>query len=243
MTQSLDKPKITLYCLPFAGGSALSYRDFNNHVAEFIDLKLIDLPGRGRRIKEPLLTNIEAVVDDILDQIKNEIGTKPYAIYGHSMGTLLGYLLTRRLLNLNLPAPAHWFFSGRKAPSIVDNDPPKYKLPKPEFIEMLNQLGGAPPEILAHAELMEFFEPILRADFEAVETYVHVPTSPLNIPLTILYGSNDKETPYAKLLPWQQETGQPISVKEFAGGHFFIFDYLPQLGQLFSETLGRKLRS
>ncbi len=105
--------KITLYCLPYAGGHSLSYRDFQANVAENILIKPLELPGRGKRIKEPLLTNLETMVDDLFQQIQNELNDKPYAIYGHSMGTLLGYLLTKRILNAGKPAPLHLFVSGR----------------------------------------------------------------------------------------------------------------------------------
>ncbi|OAD23667.1 Microcystin synthetase associated thioesterase, partial [Candidatus Thiomargarita nelsonii] len=117
------------------------------------------------------------------------------------MGSILGYLLTKRILNAGKPAPLHLFVSGRKAPSVVDDDPPKHQLPKQKFINHINVLGGLPPEILEHTELMDFFEPILRADFQAIETYIYQPASPFDIPITILQGLADKEVTYQNLLP------------------------------------------
>lgn len=237
-----NKQKITLYCLPFAGGNAISYRDFQAHVASPIHITPLELPGRGKRIREPLLTNAQAIVEDVFHQIKNDIKGKPYAIFGHSMGALLGYLLTKRILSAGLSAPLHLFFSGRRAPSVNDKRPKKHGLPKKEFINYIHELGGLPREILDNAELVDFFEPILRADFKAIETYVYSPTSPFNISMTILHGLEDDEVAYAELQPWQLETRQSISIKPFPGGHFFIFDHLPQIGQLFSKTLAIALQ-
>ncbi|MDM8559406.1 thioesterase domain-containing protein [Candidatus Parabeggiatoa sp. HSG14] len=237
MNRLLDKQKITLYCLPFAGGNALSYRNFKTHITDIVDIKPLDLPGRGKRIKEPLLTNLEAIADDTLHQIKNDLNGQPYAVYGHSMGAVLGYVLTHRLINADLPLPMHLFFSGRRAPSVVDYKPQKHGLPKKDFLDYLQKLGGLPGEILENAELMDFFEPILRADFQAIETYIHKPTSPFDIPMTIMHGLKDKDVTHAELLPWQQETRQPISIKSFTGGHFFIFEHLPHICRLFSKTL------
>jgi surfactin synthase thioesterase subunit len=229
--------KITLYCLPFAGGNALSYRDFKNHIADIIHVKPLDLPGRGKRVKEPLLTNLEAIADDTFRQIKNDINDQPYIVYGHSMGAILGYLLTHRLINADLPPPMHLFFSGRRAPSVVDNKPLKHGLPKADFLSYLKELGGLPNEILEHEELMDFFEPILRADFQAIETYAYQPKPPFDIPMTIMHGLKDKEVVHAELHKWQQETRQPITIKLFAGGHFFIFEHLPDVCRLFSKIL------
>ncbi|HDN26581.1 MAG TPA: thioesterase [Thioploca sp.] len=238
-----DKQKITLYCLHFAGGNALSLRHFQAHVADFVHVRPLDLPGRGKRVMEPLLTNAESMVDDVFHQIQDDIKGKPYAIYGHSMGALLGHLLTKHILSVGLPAPVHLFVSGREAPSVVCDKPDKHCLPKQQFIATLNELGGSPPELLEDAALMDFFEPILRADFKAIETFVYNPTQPFDIPITVMHGLKDGEVTHAELLPWQQETRQPISINKFAGGHFFIFDYLPQMGQLFSQTLAQALRN
>jgi len=236
MRETDKQQKITLYCLPFAGGHAHSYRDFQAHVADFIFVKPLDLPGRGRRSREPLLVDLEAMADDVFHQIQTDIDGKPYAIYGHSMGALLGNILSRRILGTNLSAPLHLFFSGREAPSIPCDDPPKYTLSKKAFIAYLHEMGGFPSDLLTDAAFMAFFEPILRNDIKAVETYIYKVVPPFDIPITLLHGMNDKECPYVDLFPWQQETRQPISIKQFPGDHFFIFEHLFQIGQLISKT-------
>jgi len=242
MITRLHQPKITLYCLPFAGGNALSYRDFQTHVTEQVHIKPLDLPGHGKRIKEPLLTKLETIVDDLFHQVQEDIKNQPYAIYGHSMGALLGYLLTKHILSTGLPTPRHLFLSGKEGPSKTNDKPHKHRLPKTDFFDKINELGGIPPEILEHAELMDFFEPILRADFKAIETYVYHPTPPMDMPITFLHGLTDPEVSENELQAWQQETRQPISIKKFKGSHFFIFDHLPQIGQLFSHTLTRQVQ-
>ena len=235
--ETSDKDTTTVYCLPFAGGNTLSYRSFQNYLSEPLRLCPIELPGRGRRITEPLLTDLEAMAQDILQQIADELPGKKYALYGHSMGALLAYLLTKHILFAGLPAPAHLFCSGRQAPSVSHKRTSTYQLPKQRFFLTIKELGGFSEELLANAEFMDFVEPILRADFQAVETYKHQPVPPLNIPITLLAGEEDQKTPYENLLPWQEETNYPINIEEFSGGHFFLFDHIPQITELFSKTL------
>jgi len=239
--KTTEKTKIILYGLPFAGGNSLSFRGLQAHLVDTIQMKAIDLPGHGKRVRETLLTHLETIVDDIFSQIQPELDKHPYAIYGHSLGAALGHLLIRRIVNQNLSTPMHFFVSGRRAPSVKQTTPFRHCLPKAEFISMLRKLGGSPPELLEHDELIDFFEPILRADFQALETHEYHQTHPFNIPLTILHGMNDKEVSYHDLLPWQQETTQPISIKQFSGDHFFIFQHFFQIGQLFSQILPKKV--
>ncbi|MCK5522506.1 MAG: hypothetical protein KAI83_05155 [Thiomargarita sp.] len=82
------------------------------------------------------------MTDDVFQQVISDLNGQLYAIYGHSMGATLGYLLTKRILNAGIPAPLHLFFSGRKAPSVINDDPPKHQFPKQEFFNHINELGG-----------------------------------------------------------------------------------------------------
>jgi len=229
-------PSATLYCLPFAGGNALSYRALPTYIADNIDLRMLELPGRNKKIREPLATNIDDLVDVLFQEIKAEL-TSTYALFGHSMGALLVYLLTQRIEAEGLLPPLHLFCSGRRAPSVSTDKIPRHLLPKQEFLAHLDKLGGIPDEVRRHEELMDFFEPIIRADLQANDTYQYLKVPPLNQPMTVLYGLQDEETPPHHILPWQQETRLPVAIKPYPGGHFFIFDHLPQLGQLFSDTL------
>jgi len=232
----MEKPTITLYCLPFAGGNSYSYRDFQAHVDDAIKIVPIELPGRMKRIREPLLTNLETMADDVFAQVVKTDLTQPYAIYGHSMGAMLGYLLTKRLLQTDT-SPRHLFFSGCNAPPFVGKEAKSY-LSKDDFITMLKELGGAPQEILDEPQLIDFFEPVLRTDFRALENYVYQPMpAAFDLPMTVLFATEDNETDETSVSAWQQETRQRIEFQKFDGGHFFIFDYLPQIGQLFTQTL------
>lgn len=213
---------INVFCLPFAGGSRYSYNIFFKYVTS---LKWIPLeyPGRGGRIREPLMKDLNAIVQDIFEQIKNNLST-PYVFYGHSMGAMVAFLLTKEIERNNLPMPLHLFLTGRGGPSIKDNEPPRYLLPTEQFAQKLREFGGSPDEILNSTMLMEFYEPILRADFEALETYQYEISKPINVPISVTIGL-DERVSYEEALAWQQETLHPIEVKQFPGKHFFILDY------------------
>ena len=228
---------IILYCLPFAGGDSRSYRNLQQHLAPHILLKSPELRGRNSRINEAPLTNIHPIAADIFQQLQLTVGSRRYALYGHSMGALLVYLVTQFILKQDFPPPTHLWVSGLPAPSIPRPLPHKYRLTKSEFINYIKDLGGLPEELLAYPDIVDFFEPILRADVQAVETYHYQVKPPFDLPLTIFDGEQDKNTTEAGLLAWQQETTQPITRYEYQGGHFFINKHLAEIGRLISNTL------
>src|SRR2546430_16859147 len=103
----MDKnSKLTIICLPYAGGNKFSYKIYNSFLPEFIQLHTVDYPGHLTRMKEPLFTDIHLIVEDVYKQIKDLL-TEPYAIYGHSMGALMGYLLTKIIMQKKKQLPAH----------------------------------------------------------------------------------------------------------------------------------------
>jgi surfactin synthase thioesterase subunit len=233
--------KINIYCLPFAGGSQQSYYQFTDHCGDDISFIALELPGRGTRWKEPPLKDIHAMTDDVFRQIKNEL-QQPYAIYGHSMGSLIGYLLIKKILTEQLPAPLHLFCSGAHEPTRPLVEKPRHLFSKEDFIKKLKQLGGSPDEVLDDPVMLEFYEPLLRADFQATDSYIHQASEPFNVPITVMIGTDEGITT-EQALAWQQETTAPIEVIQFPGKHFFIFDHVADIIHIMKSNLYEKNNS
>lgn len=214
-------PSFRLFCFPYAGGSAEVYRSWRRWFPKQVDLCLVHLPGRGRRMNEQAFTRTIPLVNAIADRIGPETDV-PYALYGHSMGALIGFELTRELFRRRCAGPQHLFVSGHRAPQWPRTDPTTFNLPHDEFIAKLGKLNGTPREVLDNPELMELFIGLLRADFEMVETYEYHPTEPLSCPITVYGGLHDKEVPVESCRAWQEQTSASCNVKMVNGDHFFI---------------------
>lgn len=227
---------MNLFCLPFAGGGRYSYDCYAKVLDGRMNLTAIDLPGRGNRHREPLLTNIPAMVLDVYEQLKNRLH-QPYVLYGHSMGTLIGYLLTHHIRAMRQRLPHQLIVTGRPAPSVEIDREPWHTLDRPTFVERLRSLGGCPEEVLEDQNLLHFFEPILRADFRAVETYRYAPPNrPLDVPITVITGEQEPYSP-EHLRAWQRETTQTLNLHQLPGKHFFIFDYPDHVINLINNQL------
>ncbi len=232
---SNDFQKINLFCIPFAGGSSYAFRNLGRYVADFVNIVAIDLPGHGRKMRSPLLTNIHEMTDFIFNEIKNDLD-KPYAVYGHSMGALLAYLLSLKAAEKNMPEPLCLFVSGHYSPTVPPKQKTLHLLPQEAFIGKVTEYGGIPAEVLREKDLMDLFVPIMRADFQSVAEYVYEQTEPLDIPITVMIGSNDT-TSYDEAMRWQEVTSRKISLRQFPGGHFFIFEYVPEMCRVMSRNI------
>lgn len=227
----MDRQKITVFLLHHAGGSKYAYLVFKTLFPPEINVVLHELPGRGARMHEPLIKDIHDLVEDTYRKIESSLHA-PYVFLGHSLGSLLAYLLTEKIISENRRPPLALFLSGRKGPSYFeDTQLRKSALPRKEFVEVLRDLGGVPLEILEDESSMDFFEPIIRADFEALEKYKQTVGNKINVPIKVLLGKDDHTAKKEGIL-WQEVTEIPVDIHYFDGGHFFIFDKAKEIAAI-----------
>lgn len=228
--------ELRLFCLPYAGGSSQIYRDWINHLSRKIELCPIELPGRGSRLGEATITDFSTLVQEIALSIHHYLD-RPFAFFGHSMGALLSFELTRLLPQQGYPNPAHLFVSGYRAPHLKSNSTLIHNLPEPEFTEAIRRLGGTPEAVLANAELRELVFPALKADFAAIETYRYRPCTSLVCPITVFGGLQDRWVDVADLEVWQQHTTGKFGLQMFSGNHFFLHQVQPLILQAIERQL------
>lgn len=229
---------IDLFCLPFAGGNKYSFRPYEKFVPSPINLITLEYPGRGARMSEPLLSDAVQLVPDLCSQVMQRISGNPYAIYGHSLGALLAFLLTRQLLAGGCAAPLHLFVSGAGGPAGFLQEKQRHLLPRNLLLEEIKKMGGTQAAVLDHEELLEIFEPVIRADLRICDTYAYEPAAPLNIPVTVITGT-EEPIPEERILLWGKETTGPVQFRKLPGDHFFIFDHPAALMSCISGQLSK----
>ena len=132
---------------------------------------------------------------------------KPFAFFGHSMGALIGYELTRHLRRHRRPAARSPLRLGPRGAASARPEPAAARAAaRRNSLDKLRELNGTPEEVLRHPELRELLIPILRADFEVCETYVYPAEPPLDCPISAFSGLGDDYVNREELEAWREQT-------------------------------------
>ena len=215
-----------LFLMHFAGGNAYSFASMASSLNEF-DIIPLELPGRGKRSKEPLLKEFDLAAFDLYRQISERLTSGRFMIYGHSMGAYLTVKVSA-MLEKERKYPHCLFVSGNPGPG-VGKRTCTYRMEQSEFIEELKKIGGISAEALANKELIDYYEPILRADFEIVEKN-EIELDRVNAPLFAMMG--DEEADVEKISNWARFSAGQFNFKILSGGHFFIFNHPVEISSI-----------
>ena len=213
--------RLRLYCFPYAGGSAAAFAGWQDALGPDIDVYPVQLPGRGARMGEAPLTDLHEVVRSLAHAISSQ-GRAPFAFFGHSLGAMLAFEVTRFLTLHYMPLPLHLFASGCDAPQHRSEPKNLHLLPDDELIEALRKYNGTPAEVLANSELMALLLPVLRADFGLVDSYRYRAGLRLQMPLTVLAGTQDDHIDPLQVEGWRKESAGAFQVHWIEGDHFFL---------------------
>jgi surfactin synthase thioesterase subunit len=229
---------LRLFCFPWAGGGTLAYRGWREPLAELAQVVPVRLAGRESRASEPALESMDTLVAELLAATRPYLDT-PYAFFGHSMGAIVAFELTRALRAAGLPLPRMLVASGARAPRFRAHHKP---VPEPalrDFIEELRRLDGFPPSILNNPELMKLALPALLSDARLYRHYGYTPDAPLDLPVCAYGGDGDPNVTTEHLDAWREITTGAFERIEFPGGHFYLESARNQLLHALRSALRR----
>lgn len=208
-----------LFCFPYAGGGASTYRPWVPLLPDHVELLAIQLPGRDKRFREKPFADIDKLMVKLLPALIPWLD-RPYCFFGHSLGAILAFETVRRLLARQFPPPEKLFVSACRAP--------RHPIPEPihhlndnDFIDAIRRLNGTPAEVLANDELMQLILPTVRADFTLYETCRNGSSARITSPIRVLFGMDD-DISFPELRDWREYTTGTFEMEVFPGDHFFI---------------------
>ena len=215
----LAEPGVRLFCCPAAGGSTAMYFGWPDLVPEHVEVHIAQLPGRERRGREPLLTRLDDLLDGLVPAMEPLLD-RPFAIFGHSLGAVVGFEVARTLRRQHSIDPIQLFVAARPAPH--ERTTPMPRLPDDEFVTFLEANYGPLPDVVRNdADLLRHFLPIIRADMDVLGTYRFREDEPLNCPITVYGGASDPTTSAEQLQAWAVHTSREFTLNIWPGDHFF----------------------
>ena len=238
--QSAPGAKLRLFCFPYAGAGASVFKGWANCLPPGVEVWPAHLPGRGGRFGEAPHVTLDSLLDDLVGAIRPLLGL-PFSFFGHSLGALISFELTRRLREEFGVAPGCLFVSGARGPHLPRTYHDIHRLSDKKFVAEVRGIKGTPAEVLDNPELMSTVMKPLRADFALAETYRYKARPPLSCPITAFGGSDDRLVPQPDLEAWSAQTAGAFGLWMLPGDHFFLHDSDWLLLQVLSQETRRLL--
>jgi surfactin synthase thioesterase subunit len=213
-------PRSRLFCFPHAGGGSALFAPWLAAFGDDVEVCPVVLSGREARMNEPPARRMEDVIDLLVEGLASRFN-RPFAMFGHSVGSVVAFEAARRATALGRP-PYLLIVSGRRAPHLRARRPPLHRLDDRALLDAVGRLNGTPAEVLADDALMRLFLPSVRADCELNDTYVPLVGRPLGCDLVAVMGRSDPEVDESELLAWREVTSGRFRHHVLGGDHFYF---------------------
>ena len=248
-----------LFCFPFAGGGSGVFHAWAQGIDPSIEVVAIEPPGRLSRILEPPVTEMAEFVGQLLPEMAPLLDL-PFAFFGHCLGGLTMYETARRLIGSSNHRPIHLFASGARPPdALADMGPfeerltndllalaeyrvnlPAHLQPDDVFADIVRHFDmQATDRFLDDPELRRLMLPVVRAEFQMVSNYTHVPETPWEIPITCFANRGDTYVSRQHALGWGRFTNTRLQIHIRKGDHYSIVDDV----KFIQTEINRELRA
>lgn len=219
-------PELHVVCFPPAGGASGSFSALRRAVGPATLCTCVLLPGRESRIAEQEPRDPDRIADHIAEALSVRLRETrvPYVMLGHSMGGLLAYEVTTRLVAAGEPRPMRLVVAGSEAPSGAAG----HRLETADPVGVLRELRGAAQEVFDHPELLRIAATTLQADLRMIRRY-RFAGAKIDVPLTVLLGQEDPLVGAPAAAGWAELGTGKTSVRVLSGGHFFLDLHYPEL--------------
>ena len=215
-------PGKTLFLFPFAGGTSQSYRSFFKTFEHLnCDIYSLELAGRGIRMQEPLVSNINQIMNECVEGFLPYIG-RDSVFFGHSMGSILAYELLSAVESKFSQYSASLIVSAANSPRHIRLSKDVLGMNDVEFKLFLHGMGGIPPEISQHDALMQFLLPRIRNDFEIIDQYRCLGNHTLRSSIHAIAATDDTNLQHDSVEDWMAYTHSSFELTWCQGGHFYF---------------------
>lgn len=220
-----------LICIPYAGGNSIAFKPIQLKLGGDWQVISLDPPGHGSNA-DPLINNLEMLVQLYIERLRSYF-QYPYVLFGHSMGGIIAHRMAQ-VLELEGMPPAAVIVSGSVAPDRYN----KHTIYRDDesLLAHVTSFGGIPDELLQYSPFMDYYLPVIRADYEALRTYVCPSDYRLISPLYVFYGTEDHIFTNEDTTAWLKWARQMECVA-FTGGHLFLVDQIDELTARISAIL------
>ncbi|WP_410771117.1 amino acid adenylation domain-containing protein [Fontibacillus sp. BL9] len=224
----------SLVCVPYAGGSAITYQPLAVQMPENIELYALDLPGHDYSRKDEALLPIREVARQCIEEIKHTV-KGPVVLYGHCVGGALTMEIARQLGEEQYPL-LRVFLGGTFPIARIPGRffdwysklfPSDRSMSNKSYHAFLKALGGFTE--VEDLEERDFMIRCLRHDARESEdyftgAYAEKAWPKLSCPVTCIIGEKDRATELyeERYKEWEYFSNRVDLIVIPKSGHYFI---------------------
>ncbi len=229
LTPDRDAAPDTLICFPYAGGNAINFKSFGEHLGRInplIQVLAVEPPGHNLNSSDAALLSIEELAEKVSEQIRNRVRGRVF-IWGHCVGSAAA-LATAKLLQPE-QQPACVFIGGKLLPEAARSHTLADELEAMPFDKvsewLVTQTGYGELNKMSESQLAQLVK-VFRTDACNANYYLADltrKTTKMSFPLIMVAAKDDPLTPdYSGLYVGWGQICESVNLAELAdGGHYF----------------------
>jgi surfactin synthase thioesterase subunit len=234
--------KVRLFCFPYAGGGVVSFRTWPQLLDESVEIVAVEPPGRGTRINETPIDNMDYFVKSMLPELIEWLD-RPSAFFGHCLGGVTMFATLCALPARSAELIKHIFACSVRPPHLLkrrgefednlvydmmlhkefDVRVPPYAQADEIFVDIVRHFDTpAADRMLGIPKLRKLLLPTIRAEFGMAFNYNYRPVQPFSCPISSFVGDIDPWVSAEDSAEWSEHTRGRFKNHLRKGSHFLM---------------------
>lgn len=216
-----DSAQYNFFCFPHAGAGASLYASWGKIIPDDYSYYPVLYPMRENRRNEEVPSTIQELAKNIAEENIDLFKSKPSVFFGHCFGALVAYEVSLILKKENC-SPVLIVAASSESPRKSDMEISLKNSSIEKIADLFIDIGYMPESSRNNKIYLDFFMPVLKADYTLVEDYIPDLSEKCECPILAVYGNEDEKTRADEVRKWADFTESSFSEKEYSGGHFFV---------------------
>lgn len=238
-TKPLSNPnaKHQLFLIHDAGGNKEIFEHWHEQIDEEVEIILLQLPGRNDRRNEKAFNEVNLLIKELAPLMNEEI-SKPFSIFGHSMGGLIAFETARTLqLNYN-KTPYKLMVSGTPCLKNYENKFVNYIIENNLSEKDIHALMPKFQRFDFEEEIVRRMIDVLLNDLKLIHSYKYISKGVLNSSIIAFHAINDVRVMQNDVEKWKHETIKNFKLIEVPGSHNYLYYDSELLIKYINKELG-----
>lgn len=211
-----------VFLFPHSGAGASTFASWGRtFLNEGFDFFPVQYPMRESRAKEKLSESFVQLVHDFADSTLELMKEKKFIFYGKCLGSLAAYEAERYVRKKYGIGPELIVTSSGVAPEDMKAERISSDAPEEVWHKNFLRYGFVSAENLQNETFVNFYLPVLKADYILQSEYEPDSEYKVNCPICSLYGKDDPKINEKILEKWNKYTVCGVKFFAVEGSHFF----------------------